>query len=322
MLGALLAVLSAASFAATAAAGRRGVVTGTPTQGMVLSNPVGALCFLLVAALTGELTQTIEWPPTTAAWMAGGGVLQFVVGRYANFRANQCAGVNLSAPVVQLNVVVTLVLAVVFLAEPCTVLQLIGCLVMLTGAFTTQQQSLSKADAPGFTPRYAEAYLFALLAALAYGTGPFMARIALQFAGPSSAISGGLVSYGASTAAVAAMVLLSPSLRLNVASVKWENIRWFVYSGVAVAAAHGFMYAALAVAPIMVVIPLLQASLVFRLFFSAWINPDHEIFGIKVIVGTAISMVGACAVAIDTDFVLAALHVPNTWGQVLRLSVS
>jgi uncharacterized membrane protein len=321
MLGAFFAILSAASFAATTAAGRRGVVTGTPAQGMVLSNPVGVLCFLLIAVLAGEITETMEFSLTRAVWMAGVGVLQFVVGRYANFRANQSAGVNLTAPVVQLNVVVTLVLAVVVIGEPCTVLQIIGGLVMFAGAFTAQQQSLPKAGAPGFSPRYAEAYLFALLAALAYGTGPFMARIALQFSGPSSAIPGGLIAYGASTAAVATMVLLSPKLRRNVTSVKWENMRWFVYSGVAVAAAQGFMYAALAVAPIMVVIPLLQLSLVCRLFFSTWVNPHYEVFGIKIILGTIISMMGACAVAVDTDLILAVLRVPETLAQVLRFSV-
>ena len=81
------------------------------------------------------------------------------------------------------------------------------------------------------------------------------------------------------------------------------------------------MYAALAVAPIMVVIPLLQLSLVFRLFLSAWVNPHHEVFGMKVILGTVISMVGACAVAVDTNLILAALRVPETLAQVLRLPV-
>src|SRR5262249_38541080 len=186
-------------------------------------------------------------PPNTAAWMAGGGVLQFVVGRYANFRANQSAGVNLTAPVVQLNVVVTLVLAGFFLPGAGPRPHVLCWLVCFFGALTTQQQSLQNVGArPGFSPRYAEAYLFAAVAALAYGTGPFMARIALQFSGPLDAISGGLISYAASTAAIATMVLLSPSLWRNVTSVKWESIRWFVYAGVAVAAAHGFMYAALA----------------------------------------------------------------------------
>ena len=55
VLGAVLAVLSAATFALTNATGRRGVITGTPVQGMVISIPVGLLCFLLVALLTGAL---------------------------------------------------------------------------------------------------------------------------------------------------------------------------------------------------------------------------------------------------------------------------
>src|SRR5215468_240313 len=227
MLGAFLAILSAASFAVTNVVGRRGVVSGTPAQGMVLSNPVGVLCFLVVALLAGEITRIVEFPSTAAAWMAGVGVLHFVVGRYANFRANQSTGVNLTAPVVQLNIVVTLALAVVLLGESCTVLQIIGGVVMLTGAVTTRQQSPSETGAPTFSPRYGEGYFFALLAALAYGTSPIMTRIALQFSGPSSAISGGLIAYGAATGVVATMVLLSTSLRRNVTSVNWENIHWF-----------------------------------------------------------------------------------------------
>jgi hypothetical protein len=57
----------------------------------------------------------------------------------------------------------------------------------------------------------------------------------------------------------------------------------------------------------MVVMPLLQLSLVFRLFFSAWLNPEHEIFGWRVIVGSLISLAGASAVAIDTATILHAL---------------
>ena len=324
MLGAVLAILSAASFAATNAAGRRGVVTGTPAQGMILSNPIGVICFLVVAVLTGEIIRLADFAASTAAWMAGVGVLHFVFGRYSNFRANQSAGTNLTAPVVQLNSVVTLILAVLVLHEPCTVLQIIGGAIMLSGALITQQQAPanSATPVPRFSPRYAEGYLFALLAALAYGTSPIMTRTALQFSGPSSAILGGLVAYGAATLAVAIMLALSTSLRKNVMSVKRDNVRWFVYSGVAVALAQGFLYAAVSVAPIMVVIPLLQLSLVFRLFFSMWLNPEHEIFGPRVIIGSVISIAGACAVSVDSDLILAALSVPEALARLLRWQVN
>ena len=46
LLGAVLAILSGATFALTNATGRRGVITGTPAQGMVISMPVGLVCFL------------------------------------------------------------------------------------------------------------------------------------------------------------------------------------------------------------------------------------------------------------------------------------
>jgi drug/metabolite transporter (DMT)-like permease len=322
MLGPLLAVLSAASFAATNATGRRGVVTGTPAQGMVLSNPVGVLCFLVVAVLTGEITRVGEFSSIAAAWMAGVGVLHFVLGRYANFRANQSAGTNLTAPVVQLNSIVTLSLAVVVLHEPCTLLQIIGGVTMLSGAFITQRQSQARAPAvPKFSPRYAEGYLFALFAALAYGTTPIMTRSALQSTGLSSAILGGLIAYGAATAVITVMILVSPSLRRNIMSMRRENLGWFISSGVYVALAQGFLYAAVSVAPLMVVIPLLQLSLMFRFFFSMWLNPEHEVFGVKVIIGSVISILGACAVAVDTDLLIGALGLPDTFAPVLRWQV-
>jgi uncharacterized membrane protein len=159
--------------------------------------------------------------------------------------------------------------------------------------------------------------LFAVFAALAYGTTPIMTRTALQSAGPSGAIIGGLIAYGAATIVVVTMLLFSSGLRSNLRMLKRENVRWFAYSGVFVAVAQGFLYSAVSVAPIMLVMPLLQLSLVFRLFFSAWLNPEHEIFGPRVIVGSFISLAGASAVAIDTEIILDVLAVPRELARAL-----
>jgi len=309
MLGPFLAILSAASFAATNATARRAVLTGTPAQGMVLTNPVGVICFLLVVAATGQITRMAEFPLAAAGWMAGVGILHFICGRYANFRANQSAGTNLTAPVIQLNSVVTLFLAVVLLGEPCTMLQIIGGVTMVSGALIAQRQAPGSRSAARltFSPRKAEGFLFAVCAALAYGTSPIMTRMALQSTGPSAAVIGGLIAYGAATCVVVGMILFSAALRRNLMLLNSESAPWFICSGVFVAMAQGFLYSAVSVAPIMVVMPLLQLSLVFRLFFSAWLNPEHEIFGSRVIVGSLISLAGASAVAIDTATILHAL---------------
>jgi drug/metabolite transporter (DMT)-like permease len=330
VLGAILAVLSAATFALNNAAARRAVVTGTPTQGMVVTIPIGVLCFLPLAIITGGIAGLGQFSAGTIAWLAGVGLLHFLVGRYCNYRANQAAGVNLTAPVIQLQVVVTLVLAVAVLHEPCTALQIVGGLLMLAGSFITQRLpraapaysagrpsgNLGAAAAPTFVPRHSAGYLFASIAALAYGTTPVMVRTALEHAGPLSGILGALIAYSSATVAIA-VALLSPPLRRDVMALQRENVRWFAYSGVFVAAAQGFFYSAIAIAPIMVVMPLMQLALVFRFAFAVWLNPHHEVFGPAVIIGSAVSILGACAVSIDTGVILDALAVPEAFARLL-----
>jgi drug/metabolite transporter (DMT)-like permease len=321
LLGAALAILSGATFALTNAIGRRGVITGTPAQGMVISMPVGLACFLAVALLTGAHQHLSRFSASAFASLSAAGVLHFVLGRYCNFRASQAAGANLTAPVIQLNSVVTLILAVVILGEACTMLQATGAIFMVAGSLITQRSPVSTAagesNKSAFKPRVAVGFFFALISALAYGTSPIVVRQALQDIGPLSGVTGASVAYAAATVAVA-LGLVIPRLRRNVMAVTGENARWFVYSGIFVAGAQGFLYSALAVAPIMVVAPLLQMALVFRLVFALILNPHHEVFGFLVIFSTLVSIAGACAIAIDTQVILQALAIPEPLASYLR----
>jgi drug/metabolite transporter (DMT)-like permease len=323
VLGAIFAILSAASFALNTAMARRGVVSGTPIQAMAVTVPLGVVCFLPLALLTGELMRLPQFPTLAIAWMAAVGVVHFVIGRYCNFRSNAEAGVNLTAPVVQLQVVVTMIMAVVVLHEPCTVLQMIGGALIIIGSLITQQAPArtaarvpAQSDTPLFAPRYVAGYLFATLAAVSYGSTPVMARFALEDTGPATGILGGLISYAAATA-VAALALVSPAIRRNVFSITRNNARWFTASGVFVAAAQGFFFAAVAVAPVMLVMPLLQLSLVFRMLFSTWLNPAHEIVGPLVLAGVVISVAGALMVSIDTTLIVNALGLPEPLARAL-----
>ena len=92
MLGAILAVLSAAAFALNNAAARRGVVTGTPAQGMVVTIPIGVICFLPIAILTGGVARLAQFRPEAIAWLVGVGLLHFLLGRYSNYRASHSPG--------------------------------------------------------------------------------------------------------------------------------------------------------------------------------------------------------------------------------------
>jgi hypothetical protein len=63
VLGANLAVHSAAAFALNNAAAGRGGVTGTPAQGMIVTIPIGVLCFFPIKILTAGVTRLTTMRP-------------------------------------------------------------------------------------------------------------------------------------------------------------------------------------------------------------------------------------------------------------------
>ena len=79
-------------------------MTGSVLQGMALTVPIGGLSFLVMTIASGQLHQLVTFPMAAAlTWLACQGVVHFVIGRYCNYKANQLMGVNLTAPVVQLQ---------------------------------------------------------------------------------------------------------------------------------------------------------------------------------------------------------------------------
>jgi drug/metabolite transporter (DMT)-like permease len=326
LLGVLYAALGALTFSLNNVMMRRGVVTGSVLQGMVLTVPIGALSFLVMAVAFGVLGQLVVFPTVALTWLACQGVVHFVMGRYCNYKSNQLMGVNLAAPVVQLQVPFAMMLAVVTLHEKFTVLQAIGSTLMLGGSFTTQSNSgkgnKKKGSAPEpepkpiFEPRVFSGYIFGLAAAMCYGSSPLMARQAFLHAPGASAVAGGCLAYTAATL-VFSLVLLNPGSWGDIKGMKPENMPWFLSAAVLVAISQAFVYASLAIAPMMVVTPILQLSLVFRLFLSQWINRDHEVMNTAVFIGAGTAVLGSILVSLPTDELSTVLALPATLADFL-----
>jgi drug/metabolite transporter (DMT)-like permease len=323
LLGILYAALGAFTFALNNVAMRRGVVTGSVLQGMALTVPFGGLTFLIIAIAFGELSQIAMFPVAAAAWLAGQGIVHFVFGRYCNYKSNQLMGVNLSAPVVQLQVVVAMVWAILTLHEIFTVLQVIGSVLMLGGSFVTQRNAGGGRKAPrtnappAFRPQIVSGYLFALGAAMGYGTSPLMAREAFLAAPGLGTAAGGCIAYAAATLCFA-LILLKPGAWGDIRSTSRENLPWFLSGAVTVAISQAFVYASLAAAPLIVVTPILQLSLVFRLGLSQWVNREHEVMNAAVIVGAVTAVLGSLLVSIPSDDLALWLALPTPFADFLR----
>ena len=339
MLGILYAALGAFTFALNNVAMRRGVVTGSVLQGMALTVPIGGLSFLVMTIVFGELHHLVLFPMAAVAWLACQGIVHFVIGRYCNYKSNQLMGVNLTAPVVQLQVPFAMLMAVVMLHEKFTMLQAIGSALMLGGSLITQSNAGNgkrKAPAgtrgptvpspeavtapksiPSFQPRVVSGYAFGLGAAICYGSSPLMAREAFLYAPGVSTAAGGCVAYAAATLFFL-LILFKPGSWANITSTKLENLPWFLSSAVLVAISQAFVYASLAVAPLMVVTPILQLSLVFRLFLSQLINRDQEVMNAAVIIGALTAVLGSILVSLNTDELTMFLQLPLWFADFLR----
>jgi hypothetical protein len=62
------------------------------------------------------------------------------------------------------------------------------------------------------------------------------------------------------------------------------------------------------------VTPIQRLSLMFRLYFSRIINPQHEVFGGRIVAATIVSLAGALALSASTEIVQAVVPLPD-WAK-------
>ncbi len=314
MIGGLLSLLSAVTFSFANASLRRGVLTGTVLHAVAISLPV-ALPFFLLAMVFGGYDALLSFDARTLGLLALAGIVHFALSRYCNYRATKAIGANLVGPIQQYSLVITLGLAIAWLGETLTPLRIFGIILVVLGPIFTHGDGDKKPATlpPGvtpFAPQYREGYLYALLSAVGFGISPVLVAMAFEHKGLAIGIAGGFVSYVVASLFVALAFVL-PQQRKSFRAINPVSAKWFVISGVAVGISQMTRYMALAIAPVSVVVPIQRLSMVFRIYFGAWLNPHHEVFGSSVITGTAVSLLGAIALSVSVDGFLHNLPLPD-----------
>lgn len=329
MLGILFGVLAAASFGFNNASARRGVLSGGAIQGLVISMPIGVAMFAILAWAFGQWPVLARITPMEMFFLAAGGFMHFVWGRYCNIRSLAAVGSNIAGPVQQAQLLISLALAIWLLNETLSAFKVLGILLIVSApAYILRSRAKAKAAAaaspapkagdgakPGFTPRMAEGYLFALLSAVGFGTSPVLVKAGLASTGSGASLVGGFISCIAATA-VTVLLLAIPSQLAEARRMNRESAKWFTLSGVGVSLSQLFRYLALGLAPVTVVQPLQSMSLLFRMIFGYFINRDHEAFDRYVIYGIMLSFAGALSLSLSDEAILRYLHLPAWLAEI------
>ena len=325
MLGGLLAILAAATFGLNSVAIRRGVLTGTVAQGLAITVPIAVPIFFVATYSTGNLFAVSGLSGKTFVLLAFAGITHFIVGRYANYRATKAMGANLTGPIISSSLILTLILAIVFLDEIITSLRMFGIALIVLGPIILLRSPAalgnSRQSAPSisFKPKLVEGYTFAILCGVAFGTRPILIRAALLgFASSSvgNGIVGGLIAYLAATALLGIYLMRPLNLR-HARSIDGEAAKWFILTGLFVCASQMIRFMALAIAPVSVVSPIIQTSAIFRTIFGWFINREHEVFDTWVLLGIFTSIIGAMALTLSTEIILTTLSLPSGLVDIL-----
>jgi len=322
VLGAILALLSAATFGLNNAALRRGVLTGSVFQALAVTVLIGVPLFLLMCVAFGALGALFEFSAAAWIWMSIAGIIHFVVGRYGNYRATEAMGAALSAPIQQISLLVALLLAITFLEETLTPLRLMGIVLVMVSPMIILKRRRNGAaarTASTFEPRYLEGTLWGAMGALGYGTSPLLIRIGLEGGGIVESIAAGFISYLAASVVVGGLLLV-PANRAELLSLQPTPAGWFAFSGVAVFVSQVFRYMALAIAPISVVTTIQRTSVAFRVVFAWALNREHEVLDTRTCVGIGVSLLGILALTLDTEFVLRHVPLPEAIAALARLT--
>nr|WP_243637883.1 EamA family transporter [Natrarchaeobius chitinivorans] len=206
---------------------------------------------VLYPAPYGEL-----FTPTSIAAFAGAGLVGMFVARLLMFKSIQEIGASLTSPVIASNVLFATVFAIAFLDERLTGVHLVGILLIVAGLAVVSWETAATTS-PGQSIRETGATLvLPLAAAVCIGMEPIFVSIGLA---EGTAILPGLTIMAiAGTIGFVGYLAITGSLRPF--PIRTRATAWYVGAGVSTTAGFLAYFAALEVAPVVIVMPLLQLT--------------------------------------------------------------
>ena len=302
-LGVVFALLGALSFSINSASIRRGVALGAASQGLYVSVFSGAMLFLIAALVSRQIFDAGQVAGGDFAFMAAGGVVHILAGRYCNFRAIGAIGANRAQPIVGMSTLISVGFAMLWLDEELDLLKAIGIGLMMIGPALVAPKrraaaraepaaagaTASAAPVRAFTPRVAEGYFFGIAAALLWGAGSVLMRAGVVSNGLG--VLGGTVAYVAASVVLLATLLI-PGQASGAITLDKGARGMYLIAGISSWLANMFRFSALALAPVSIVIPLMRLAVPFSLVTNFVFNRHLESFEPRVLGGIFISLAG------------------------------
>ena len=272
-----LAVVAAFFYASSTILVRAGIRGSNSVVAMFVSLTVNLVClWLVVFAFTDFRFDLWRWRYFIVAGLFAPGL-----GRVFNYEGMDRLGVNVSAPIVYTNPLVSVTAAIVFLGERLSVVGLIGGLLVIGGGGLVG--STKGEGSVSFKWRY---LLFPAAAAVLYGGSHVVRKLGIDLV--ASPLIASAVTITTSWFLAAGYVLWSETT----IDLDRRQLAFFSLAGVATSVALPVLYVALQVGLVVLVTPVMNLSPLFVLAMSFVFFRESELFSPRIVVGTLTVVVG------------------------------
>ncbi|MFQ5825876.1 MAG: EamA family transporter [Dehalococcoidia bacterium] len=291
MSGSLFALLGAGCFGLSAVFLRRGVVRGSDSSaGVLVSLFLAVPYFALILSGMGQIGEIGAFPWPGYIFLAGAGIVHFVLGRSLYYGAIQAVGANMAQILTAAGPLCSVIWGILIFSEPLTWELASGAALIISGVLLIVWGPTQARDALSVSPgMFIRGVLSGLGAGVLYGSSPILVKWGLGEAG--APVAGTFISYIAASASMSFM-LFHQGQRDNLMGMDRATLLWFSISGTLVATAQLFRYVALSLSPMSIVGPLFSASRMLVIIFSFILNRRLETFAPKVILGSVLVVFG------------------------------
>ncbi len=291
-LGVGLALTAAGFFAIQYIFLRLGAVRGSVIDLILVTLVTNVvIVWPLVGIVHGMPVLTIE----AILAFAGAGVMGSLLGRICMFKSVEIIGASRTAPVVAANVFFATIFAVLLFDESLTALHVVGIVLVVGGVAVISWESSRDADPSASLGDFGVSIALPLLAALFIGIEPIFITLGLD--------AGGAVLPGVGIKVTAALVgfvaYVAASGQLTRYAFRWSRqMQYYLAAGVTSTFGIIFLFAGLAMSPVVVVVPLLQTAPLIVLLLSAIFLPRQlERVTWRLVAAATVVVIGAAIVS-------------------------
>lgn len=295
LLGVSLATLAAVMWAIQYLCVRVGTDDGAVTDAVLVTLCCNVALVVPLVLVVYPGSYAALFTSTSIVAFAAAGFAGSLLARLLMYESVDLIGASRTAPIVSSNVFFATVLAVVFLDETLTIAHFVGIVCIVGGVVVLSWETAS--SEPDQSLRDVGLSLsLPVAAAAAVGAEPIFVAIGLAEGTPP--LPGVMVmAVTATLGFVAYLVMVRVPVRVPLRS---PALGWYVGAGISSTIALVTYFAALQVAPVVVVVPLLQTTPLVVAVLSALFLPQRlEQVTVSVVAASVVVVLGAILVSLS-----------------------